>query len=114
MSFKSPDEKDYLAKLSMENFLFLFFPFALNGFREEHQKVADIFLSRESGFNHHTTYIMQFDRNLALLDDVRLKSSQLDAIIKEFEVKSLCVCMSCCFIIVVLLLSLLFFPFFPL
>ncbi|XP_015679580.1 FYVE, RhoGEF and PH domain-containing protein 5 [Protobothrops mucrosquamatus] len=52
---------------------------------EEHQKVADIFLSRESGFNHHTTYIMQFDRNLALLDDVRLKSSQLDAIIKEFE-----------------------------
>ncbi|KAM3848633.1 FYVE, RhoGEF and PH domain-containing protein 5 [Vipera latastei] len=52
---------------------------------EEHQKVADIFLSRESGFNHHTTYIMQFDRNLALLDDVRLKSSQLDTIIKEFE-----------------------------
>ncbi|XP_039220468.1 FYVE, RhoGEF and PH domain-containing protein 5 isoform X2 [Crotalus tigris] len=54
---------------------------------EEHQKVADIFLSRESGFNHHTTYIMQFDRNLALLDDVRLKSSQLDTIIKEFEVR---------------------------
>ncbi|XP_060544273.1 FYVE, RhoGEF and PH domain-containing protein 5 isoform X2 [Pantherophis guttatus] len=53
---------------------------------EEHQKVADIFLSRESGFNHHTTYIMQFDRNLALLDDVRLKSSQLDTVIKEFEV----------------------------
>lgn len=24
MSFKSPDEKDYLAKLSMENFVFLF------------------------------------------------------------------------------------------
>ncbi|XP_026578775.1 FYVE, RhoGEF and PH domain-containing protein 5 isoform X2 [Pseudonaja textilis] len=54
---------------------------------EEHQKVADIFLSRESGFNHHTTYIMQFDRNLALLDDVRLKSSQLDTVIKEFEVR---------------------------
>ncbi|XP_013925955.1 PREDICTED: FYVE, RhoGEF and PH domain-containing protein 5 isoform X2 [Thamnophis sirtalis] len=53
---------------------------------EEHQKVADIFLSRESGFNHHTTYIMQFDRNLALLDDVRLKSSQLDTVIKTFEI----------------------------
>ncbi|XP_063147727.1 FYVE, RhoGEF and PH domain-containing protein 5 isoform X1 [Candoia aspera] len=52
---------------------------------EEHQKVADIFLSRESGFNHHTTYIMQFDRNLALLDDARIKSSQLDIVIKEFE-----------------------------
>ncbi|XP_070594419.1 FYVE, RhoGEF and PH domain-containing protein 5 isoform X2 [Erythrolamprus reginae] len=54
---------------------------------EEHQKVADIFLSRESGFNHHTTYIMQFDRNLALLDDVRLKSSELDTVIKVFEVR---------------------------
>uniref|UniRef100_A0A8C3RNF3 FYVE, RhoGEF and PH domain containing 5 n=1 Tax=Chelydra serpentina TaxID=8475 RepID=A0A8C3RNF3_CHESE len=44
---------------------------------EEHQKVADVFLSRESRFNHHTAYIMQFDRNLALLDEICLKSSQL-------------------------------------
>uniref|UniRef100_A0A8C6YLT4 FYVE, RhoGEF and PH domain containing 5 n=1 Tax=Naja naja TaxID=35670 RepID=A0A8C6YLT4_NAJNA len=66
---------------------------------EEHQKVADIFLSRESGFNHHTTYIMQFDRNLALLDDVRLKSSQLDTVIKEFEVKCLHFCVSHTFLI---------------
>ncbi|XP_032996998.1 FYVE, RhoGEF and PH domain-containing protein 5 isoform X3 [Lacerta agilis] len=52
---------------------------------EDHQKVADIFLSRESRFIHHTAYIMQFDRNLALLDEARLKTSQLDAVVREFE-----------------------------
>uniref|UniRef100_A0A674K7V0 FYVE, RhoGEF and PH domain containing 5 n=1 Tax=Terrapene triunguis TaxID=2587831 RepID=A0A674K7V0_9SAUR len=52
---------------------------------EEHQKVADVFLSRESRFNHHTAYIMQFDRNLALLDETCLKSSQLATVIREFE-----------------------------
>uniref|UniRef100_A0A8C0GC46 FYVE, RhoGEF and PH domain containing 5 n=1 Tax=Chelonoidis abingdonii TaxID=106734 RepID=A0A8C0GC46_CHEAB len=53
---------------------------------EEHQKVADVFLSRESRFNHHTAYIMQLDRNLALLDETCLKSSQLATVIREFEV----------------------------
>ncbi|XP_032843718.1 FYVE, RhoGEF and PH domain-containing protein 5 isoform X2 [Tyto alba] len=52
---------------------------------EEHQKVADVFLSRKSMLNHHTAYIMQFDRNLALLDETRLKYSQLATIIQEFE-----------------------------
>ncbi|XP_074861088.1 FYVE, RhoGEF and PH domain-containing protein 5 isoform X2 [Carettochelys insculpta] len=52
---------------------------------EEHQKVADVFLSRKSRFNHHTAYIMQFDRNLALLDESCLKSSQLATVIRAFE-----------------------------
>ncbi|XP_054072090.1 FYVE, RhoGEF and PH domain-containing protein 5 isoform X2 [Rissa tridactyla] len=52
---------------------------------EEHQKVADVFLSRKSRLNHHTAYIMQFDRNLALLDETCLKYSQLATIIQEFE-----------------------------
>ncbi|XP_060095633.1 FYVE, RhoGEF and PH domain-containing protein 5 [Heteronotia binoei] len=52
---------------------------------EQHQKVADVFLTRESRFSHHTAFIMQFDRNLALLDEARLKASQLDAVIREFE-----------------------------
>ncbi|XP_054693921.1 FYVE, RhoGEF and PH domain-containing protein 5 isoform X2 [Grus americana] len=52
---------------------------------EEHQKVADVFLSRKSRLNHHTAYIMQFDRNLALLDENCLKYSQLATIIQEFE-----------------------------
>ncbi|NWQ80382.1 FGD5 protein, partial [Columbina picui] len=52
---------------------------------EEHQKVADVFLSRKSRLNHHTAYIMQFDRNSALLDETCLKYSQLATIIQEFE-----------------------------
>uniref|UniRef100_A0A8C8S6S3 FYVE, RhoGEF and PH domain containing 5 n=1 Tax=Pelusios castaneus TaxID=367368 RepID=A0A8C8S6S3_9SAUR len=54
---------------------------------EEHQKVADVFLSRDSRFSHHTAYIMQFDRNLALLDEICLKSSQLATVVQEFEVR---------------------------
>uniref|UniRef100_A0A8C3QPZ7 FYVE, RhoGEF and PH domain containing 5 n=1 Tax=Cyanoderma ruficeps TaxID=181631 RepID=A0A8C3QPZ7_9PASS len=55
---------------------------------DEHQKVADVFLSRKSRLNHHTAYIMQFDRNLALLDEMCLKCSQLTTVIQEFEVSS--------------------------
>ncbi|NWZ68531.1 FGD5 protein, partial [Acrocephalus arundinaceus] len=52
------------------------------------QKVADVFLSRKSRLNHHTAYIMQFDRNLALLDETCLKYSQLATMIQEFEKSS--------------------------
>ncbi|KAM6062376.1 FYVE, RhoGEF and PH domain-containing protein 5 isoform 3-T3 [Chlamydotis macqueenii] len=55
---------------------------------EEHQKVADVFLSRKSRLIHHTAYIMQFDRNLALLDETCIKYSQLATIIQEFEQSS--------------------------
>ncbi|NXS83185.1 FGD5 protein, partial [Erpornis zantholeuca] len=55
---------------------------------QEHQKVADVFLSRKSRLNHHTAYIMQFDRNLALLDEKCLKYSQLATMIQEFEQRS--------------------------
>ncbi|NWU93338.1 FGD5 protein, partial [Upupa epops] len=55
---------------------------------EENQKVADVFLSRKSRLNHHTAYIMQFDRNLALLDETCLKYSQLATVIQQFEQSS--------------------------
>lgn len=55
---------------------------------DEHQKVADVFLSRKSRLNHHTAYIMQFDRSLALLDETCLKYSQLATMIQEFEQSS--------------------------
>ncbi|NXU90721.1 FGD5 protein, partial [Xiphorhynchus elegans] len=55
---------------------------------EEHQKVADVFLSRKSRLNHHTAYIMHFDRNLALLDEMCLKYSQLATMMQEFEQSS--------------------------
>uniref|UniRef100_A0A8C2UFF7 FYVE, RhoGEF and PH domain containing 5 n=1 Tax=Coturnix japonica TaxID=93934 RepID=A0A8C2UFF7_COTJA len=69
-----------------DEFLFTFYSFC--GLREEHQKVADVFLSRKSRLNHHTAYIMQFDKNLALLDETCLKYSQLATVIQEFEKSS--------------------------
>ncbi|NWT55601.1 FGD5 protein, partial [Erythrocercus mccallii] len=50
--------------------------------------VADVFLSRKSRLNHHTAYIMQFDRSLALLDETCLKYSQLATMIQDFEQSS--------------------------
>ncbi|NXM73895.1 FGD5 protein, partial [Serilophus lunatus] len=55
---------------------------------EEHQKVADVFLSRKSRLDHHTAYIMQFDRNLALLDEMCLKCSKLATMMQGFEQSS--------------------------
>ncbi|NWW91744.1 FGD5 protein, partial [Rhynochetos jubatus] len=54
----------------------------------EQQKVADVFLSRKSKLDHHTAYIVHFDRNLALLDETCLKSSQLATVLQEFEQSS--------------------------
>ncbi|XP_062356730.1 FYVE, RhoGEF and PH domain-containing protein 5 [Cinclus cinclus] len=55
---------------------------------DEHQKVADVFLSRKTSLYHHTAYITQFDRNLALLDEMCLKYSQMATMIQEFEQNS--------------------------
>ncbi|XP_038596575.1 FYVE, RhoGEF and PH domain-containing protein 5 [Tachyglossus aculeatus] len=52
---------------------------------EEQPKLTDVFLTRASRFNHHTAYILQFDKNLALLDENCLKYSQLATTIREFE-----------------------------
>nr|XP_051708512.1 FYVE, RhoGEF and PH domain-containing protein 5 isoform X3 [Oryctolagus cuniculus]XP_051708513.1 FYVE, RhoGEF and PH domain-containing protein 5 isoform X3 [Oryctolagus cuniculus]XP_051708514.1 FYVE, RhoGEF and PH domain-containing protein 5 isoform X3 [Oryctolagus cuniculus]XP_051708516.1 FYVE, RhoGEF and PH domain-containing protein 5 isoform X3 [Oryctolagus cuniculus]XP_051708517.1 FYVE, RhoGEF and PH domain-containing protein 5 isoform X3 [Oryctolagus cuniculus] len=52
---------------------------------EGQQKVADVFLTREQGFEHHTAHILQFDRYLALLAESCLRSPQLAAAVREFE-----------------------------
>ncbi|XP_023475681.2 FYVE, RhoGEF and PH domain-containing protein 5 [Equus caballus] len=52
---------------------------------EGQQKVADVFLAREEGFDHHATHILQFDRSLSLLSEHCLHSPQLAAAVREFE-----------------------------
>ncbi|XP_011839029.1 PREDICTED: FYVE, RhoGEF and PH domain-containing protein 5 isoform X2 [Mandrillus leucophaeus] len=52
---------------------------------ESQQKVADIFLAREQGFDHHATHILQFDRYLGLLSENCLHSPRLAAAVREFE-----------------------------
>ncbi|KAM4650960.1 FYVE, RhoGEF and PH domain-containing protein 5 [Discoglossus pictus] len=52
---------------------------------EESQKIADVFLSRQSGFQHHTAFIVAFDKTMAALDDCSLKSPQISLAVREFE-----------------------------
>ncbi|XP_029457245.1 FYVE, RhoGEF and PH domain-containing protein 5 isoform X1 [Rhinatrema bivittatum] len=52
---------------------------------QENQKIAGVFLSRESRFRHHVAYVTQFDKNLALLDESCPKSPQLAAVLRDFE-----------------------------
>nr|XP_031326825.1 FYVE, RhoGEF and PH domain-containing protein 5 [Camelus dromedarius] len=52
---------------------------------EGQQKVADVFLAREQGFEHHAAHILQFDRYLSLLGESCLQSPRLAAAVQEFE-----------------------------
>ncbi|XP_056380908.1 FYVE, RhoGEF and PH domain-containing protein 5 isoform X1 [Hyla sarda] len=52
---------------------------------EENQKIADVFLSRESKFQHHTAFIVAFDKTSAALEDCSLKIPQVTAVIRDFE-----------------------------
>lgn len=88
--YNTMSKKYSSASLLLFIYLFLCCFFSFCGLRDEHQKVADVFLSRKSRLNHHIAYIMQFDRNLALLDETCLKYSQLATMIQEFEVRLTC------------------------
>ncbi|KAG8516946.1 FYVE, RhoGEF and PH domain-containing protein 5 [Galemys pyrenaicus] len=52
---------------------------------EGQQKVADLFLAREQGFEHHAAHILQFDRSLSLLAESCLRCPPLAAAVREFE-----------------------------
>uniref|UniRef100_A0A8C3YN27 FYVE, RhoGEF and PH domain containing 5 n=1 Tax=Catagonus wagneri TaxID=51154 RepID=A0A8C3YN27_9CETA len=52
---------------------------------DSQQKVADVFLAREQGFDHHATHILQFDRSLSLLSESCLHCPRLAAAVREFE-----------------------------
>lgn len=54
--------------------------------------MADVFLAREQGFDHHAAHILQFDRYLSLLGENCLRSPQLAAAVREFEVCPLVLC----------------------
>ncbi|XP_069822784.1 FYVE, RhoGEF and PH domain-containing protein 5 isoform X1 [Dendropsophus ebraccatus] len=52
---------------------------------EENQKIADVFLNRESKFQHHTAFIVAFDKTTAALEDCSFKTPQVTAVIRDFE-----------------------------
>ncbi|XP_073447868.1 FYVE, RhoGEF and PH domain-containing protein 5 isoform X1 [Aquarana catesbeiana] len=52
---------------------------------EENQKIADIFLGWEARFQHHTAFIVAFDKTTAALDDCSMKAPCVAAAVRDFE-----------------------------
>lgn len=67
----------------------------LSRYRSDHQRLADIFVQKGPYLKMYSTYIRQFDNNVALLDEQCRKNTAFAAVVREFEVKlqkGLCVC----------------------
>lgn len=55
-------------------------------FRDEQQRIADIFLSRKAEFLVFTTFIGHYDRSVTLLEDGCRSSPAFAAVVHQFEV----------------------------
>ena len=55
-------------------------------FRADHQRLADIFVQKGPYLKMYSTYIRQFDNNVALLDEQCRKNPAFVAVVREFEV----------------------------
>lgn len=55
--------------------------------RSDHQRLSDIFVQKGPYLKMYSTYIRQFDNNVALLDEQCRKNPAFAAVVKEFEVE---------------------------
>nr|XP_020502241.1 FYVE, RhoGEF and PH domain-containing protein 6-like [Labrus bergylta] len=56
----------------------------------DHQRLSDIFVQKGPYLKMYSTYIRQFDNNVALLDEQCRKNTAFAAIVKEFEMSPRC------------------------
>ncbi|KAM9311669.1 FYVE, RhoGEF and PH domain-containing protein 6 [Gastrophryne carolinensis] len=56
----------------------------------EHQKIADIFVKKGPYLKMYSTYIREFDRNVALLDEQCKKNPVFGGVVKDFETSPCC------------------------
>ncbi|KAG8578072.1 hypothetical protein GDO81_010372 [Engystomops pustulosus] len=56
----------------------------------EQQKIADIFVKKGPYLKMYSTYIREFDRNVALLDEQCKKNGAFAAVVKDFEMSPRC------------------------
>lgn len=54
--------------------------------RLEHQRIADIFVKKGPYLKMYSTYIKEFDKNIALLDEQCKKNAGFASVVKDFEV----------------------------
>ncbi len=55
-------------------------------YRDENAQLADIFLKKGPYLKMYSTYIREFDKNVALLEEQSKKNPAFGAVIREFEV----------------------------
>lgn len=67
-------------------FLALIASFLLFISRLEHQRIADIFVKKGPYLKMYSTYIKEFDKNVALLDEQCKKNAGFASVVKDFEV----------------------------
>ncbi|TKS90628.1 FYVE, RhoGEF and PH domain-containing protein 6 [Collichthys lucidus] len=58
--------------------------------RSDHQRLSDIFVQKGPYLKMYSTYIRQFDNNVALLDEQCRKNTAFAAVVKEFEMSPRC------------------------
>lgn len=56
--------------------------------RTDHQRLSDIFVQKGPYLKMYSTYIRQFDNNVALLDEQCRKNPAFTAVVREFEVET--------------------------
>ncbi|NXX49877.1 FGD6 protein, partial [Tricholaema leucomelas] len=56
----------------------------------EHQRIADIFVKKGPYLKMYSTYIKEFDKNLALLDEQCKKNAGFAAVVRDFEMSPRC------------------------
>ncbi|KAM4569972.1 FYVE, RhoGEF and PH domain-containing protein 6 [Odontesthes bonariensis] len=56
----------------------------------DHQRLSDIFVQKGPYLKMYSTYIRQFDNNVALLDEQCRKNPAFAAVVREFEMSSRC------------------------
>lgn len=54
--------------------------------RTEQQRIADIFVKKGPYLKMYSTYIKEFDKNIALLDEQCKKNPGFAAVVRDFEV----------------------------
>ncbi|XP_034074705.1 FYVE, RhoGEF and PH domain-containing protein 6-like isoform X1 [Gymnodraco acuticeps] len=57
---------------------------------DENAKLADIFLKKGPYLKMYSTYIREFDKNVALLEEQRKKNPAFGAVVREFEASPRC------------------------
>ncbi|KAM3588293.1 uncharacterized protein V6R79_025525 [Siganus canaliculatus] len=56
----------------------------------DHQRLSDIFVQKGPYLKMYSTYIRQFDNNVALLDEQCRKNAAFAAVVREFEMSARC------------------------